>query len=125
MKIRWTSQSVRFRITPEELESLCHGQTVIDTLTLGREGWTAVLSCGLEHRSPIIAHGILTVILSSADVAKLLEPTAEGIYFTSVECGTRYQIEKDFPCVHPRGGELLEPATATFAPPTDFESRKI
>ena len=65
----------------------------------------------------------MLLALSAADRARLAAPDAEGVYFQSPG-GLRYVIEKDFPCVHPRGAEAREPVTETFQPPPDFERRK-
>jgi hypothetical protein len=47
------------------------------------------------------------------------------VYFQTADSAPfRYFIEKDFPCVHPRAAEALEPRTETFPPPPDFEARK-
>ena len=64
-----------------------------------------------------------TLFVSAADRERLAAPDAEGVYFQGG--GLRYFIEKDFPCVHKRGAEVLEPDTETFVPPAGFEARKL
>jgi hypothetical protein len=38
---------------------------------------------------------------------------------------TRYFVEKDFPCAHPRTGDAMEKPSETFKPPAGFEARKV
>ncbi len=67
----------------------------------------------------------MRMTLTHDDVARLLAPAAEGIYFVgSGENAVRYLVEKDFPCIHPHAGEAGETLTETFAAPPGFEERK-
>ncbi len=125
MKVRWTAQSVRFRITPTELALLADGQSLHARLALPGGAWQAwavplspTTSLGMEGAE-------LRMTLTREDVARLLVPTAEGIYFvTGDPHAVRYLVEKDFPCVHPHAGEAGEAPTETFAAPPGFEERK-
>lgn len=126
MKIRWTESGVRFRITPGELTALLAGELVEETLRVTEAPvWRAqilpsALQTGLHQDG-----AALQIRLSDEDTARLAAPEVEGVYFESE--GTpplRYYIEKDFPCVHPRPSEAVEPKTETFAPPLDFADRK-
>lgn len=125
MKIRWTQGSVRFRISPTELERLERGETVIETLSppgVGR--WSAALGPGAQT-SIALDGSALRLSLADADRDRLTAPDAEGVYFhTAGAAPMRYYVEKDFPCAHPRAAEAQEPAGETFAPPDDFEARK-
>ncbi len=108
MKIRFTTSSLRVRITPNELERIKNRESL--ELTFGiAGGWKFRLESGertkLESRD-----GIVIFELSGADAVLLLEPTREGVYF-DVD-GVRFFIEKDFPCEHPRSN--LEETTPTF-----------
>ena len=108
MKIRFTTSSLRVRITPNELEQIKNRES----LELGfgiAGGWKFRLEAGeqtkLETRAGVVIFG-----LSSTDAILLTEPTREGIYFEAN--GIRFFIEKDFPCEHPRTN--LEESTPTF-----------
>jgi hypothetical protein len=126
MKIRWTQNSLRFRITPSELEALSCGRPVVENLALADGTWTAELRPGaaqtlLQMASP----GQVRLTLAHSDVVRLSDPTAEGIYFR--EDGNppvTYFVEKDFPCAHPRSAPIAEAPTETFAPPPGFAVRK-
>lgn len=122
MKIRWTRGSVRFRITPTELESLQRGEAVEECLSLpGGPAWRATIAPAPSPASRLSGDsGALSLSLAAADLARLGDPSAEGVYFA--EGDLRYFIEKDFPCVHPRPVEVQE-TTETFAPPAGFADR--
>ena len=127
MKVRWTEDSLRLRITPSELAQLAKRRPVEAALTLGAGGgWRAVLAVAEASETALTQQGsALRLALSAADLARLAAPDAEGVYFEADRAdGVRYYVEKDFPCVHPRGVEAMEPPTETFAPPADFEARK-
>ncbi len=122
MKVRWTERSVRLRITPEELETLQRGAEINATFSQSEsEGWSVRVAPS-QSTSLSMNGGALRFSLSPEDVRALCEPDREGVYFSQDE--TRYFIEKDFPCAHPRAGEAAEKATSTFAPPEGFEERK-
>ncbi len=127
MKIRWTQDSVRLRITPSELEALQRSEIVKERLSFtgAVNGWGAAILPGVASTSVQLVGGDLLVRLSGEDCWRLSESDCEGVYFQSEEGGTvRYYIEKDFPCVHPRASEAQEPLTETFPAPVDFEARK-
>lgn len=128
MKVRWTEESLRLRITPSELAQLERGLPVETALTLGPDGgWRVALNVEARAETALTQEGgLLHLHLAEVDLAQLLAPEAEGVYFTAERAeGIRYYVEKDFPCVHPRGVEALEPTTETFSPPDDFEARKV
>ena len=128
MKIRWTRNSVRFRITPQELAALERGESVMEALCLpDGAGWRAVIAPGADATSLAFEAGELRLSLSDADCRLLAVPENEGVYFQLDDShvgGLRYFIEKDFPCAHPRTAAALEPQTETFTPPPGFEERK-
>jgi hypothetical protein len=126
MKIRWTKNSVRFRITPSEFAAVERGENVGETLLLpGGASWRAAIEAGKGETSLFFSDGELRFSLSEADRELLAQPQREGVYFQqSGETELRYFIEKDFPCAHPRAAEALEEPTETFAPPPGFEERK-
>ena len=106
MKVRWTETSLRLRITPLELEALRHRQAVIATMTVG--AWQVFLNGGPWETQLLTRGSQVHVHLSLADLAALLEPSAEGVYMA--QGAFKYYVEKDFPCEHPRSAEVtLEP----------------
>lgn len=133
MKIRWTKDSVRFRITPSELAQLQNREIVTEKITFPVSkvtpfSWYAALSAlGTKERGTrlVAMNGEFMIELSKEDLARLVDDRNEGVYFTTNdEPKIRYSVEKDFPCAHPRAGEAAEPVTETFVPPPDFDDRK-
>lgn len=127
MKVRWTEESLRLRVTPSELAQVEQHLPLETTLTLGPGGgWRVELMVENVEAATLTQDGpTLRITLAPADIVRLLAPEAEGVYFTADQAhGVRYYVEKDFPCVHPRGVEALELPTETFVPPADFEERK-
>ena len=126
MKIRWTSDSLRIRISPSELEALQRGDTVEARLGSGTlAAWSAVILPASQATALLLEPGVARLTLSHADGERLADPYAEGVYFQQDgEPPMRYYIEKDFPCAHPRAMEAKEPATETFPAPDGFETRK-
>jgi hypothetical protein len=123
VKIRWTKNSVRLRITPQELEALQRGETIRESFPLGDAWHVAVVPSGQTALQ--FVESVLQITLSENDRAVLANPENEGVYFqTDTEIPLRYFIEKDFPCANPRAAEAMEPVTETFAPPSGFEARK-
>jgi hypothetical protein len=127
MKIRWTKNSVRFRITPHELEELINHRPVSEEISWGNGYWEATV--GIGHETGLwFEKMILQIRIAPQDVKKLAEPDNEGVYFSTTAGpegeAIRYIIEKDFPCAHPRAGEAEESPTETFEPPPGFEERK-
>jgi len=118
MKVRWTTDSIRLRITPTELETLLQNEIVRQSVTLGASGWIARIVPGCAHTDYGIVDGSLQVNLSAHDTSRLAEPHVEGVYFnpTTVQ-PVRLYIEKDLACEHPRAAEAQETETETFAAP--------
>jgi hypothetical protein len=129
MKVRWTGESVRFRITPTELATLERGEPIHAALELPGGGWSATVQPDPNGETRLVGVRVGTVALhlSPADVARLADPAEEGVYFHGPRAdnpdGLRYYIEKDFPCAHPRPIEAEE-HSETFTPPPGFEERK-
>jgi hypothetical protein len=127
MKIRWSTGRVRLRITPTELSCLSHGGQITESLFVG--GWQTVLCShpqGSEAESRLWMDGsTLQITLATSDLQDLLEPDCEGVYFPSGMGEVAFQIEKDFPCLHPRPAEAAEPTTETFIAPVGFAERKV
>jgi hypothetical protein len=126
MKIRWTRDSVRLRITPTEFAVLQSGKNILESVgPPGGAGWRAAIVPSAGDTSLDFEAGGLHLALGTEDCRRLAEPDREGVYFQSNEDGgLRFFIEKDFPCAHPRAADALEPPTETFTPPPGFEERK-
>ena len=124
MKIRWTKDSVRFRITPSELATLQRGEVIQESFSVNN-WWRAAISPAARVTELQFESGVVLVSLSDNDLASLSNPENEGVYFqTEDEAPIRYLIEKDFPCANPRPVEAMEPETETFPAPSNFEARK-
>jgi ribonuclease inhibitor len=108
VKIRFTSSSLRVRITPNELEQIKNRAPL--ELTFGVPGgWKFVLEAA-EQTKLETRDGVVVLMFSNADANLLSESTREGVYFEAD--GIRFFVEKDFPCEHPRTN--LEETTPTF-----------
>lgn len=130
MKVRWTSGSLRLRISPTELASLERGEPLEERLRIPGapvgSSWTVLLLPG-GKMSEISASGSVVLFdISRTDVERLADSANEGIYCqqSGSDEGFSFYVEKDFPCIHPRPSEINEPDSETFAPPVGFEERK-
>ncbi|MGO8670198.1 MAG: DUF7009 family protein [Capsulimonadaceae bacterium] len=122
MKVRWTLRSIRFRITPAELDALSANSDVSTEIALPGGAWRATVAVADDETAIAVSGGDVRVTLSRTDLARLVRSDAEGVYFTA-DTGARYFIEKDFPCVHPGAPEAGEVAHETFPPPPGFARR--
>ncbi len=122
MKVRWTDESLRLRITPTELGLLTAGTALTATLQVPGGAWHVHVDPTGDPLSVHATDGAMVVQLSPADVACLAEPAREGVYAHAP--GFRLMVEKDFPCAHPHTAEAAEPPTERFAPTAEFTSRK-
>lgn len=126
MKIRWTTDSIRVRITPPELATLELGGTIQESLNVnGRAFWTIEVAQSSGRTSLSFEDGSVGIRLGRLDMDALTDPQSEGVYLQDAPTDIRYYIEKDFPCAHPRAIESSEPVTETFAPPPGFLERKM
>ena len=121
MKVRWTRASLRLRVTPAELDALLAGEASVERIELPGGAWTVSLEPA-GATGPALEGGVLRLGLSPDDRALLAEPDREGVYFAAA--GLRYQVEKDFPCAHPRAVDAAEPAADTFPAPEGFMDRR-
>ena len=126
MKIRWTRQSLRLRISPSEMSRLLAGEEITETLmvsSIGGKSWSATLAPAMETGLEL-EKGSLRLTLSPSDRERLVAPEVEGVYFETRESPSlRYYVEKDFPCAHPGPPEAKELPEETFAPPKGFKER--
>ena len=126
MKVRWTRNHLRLRITPSELEMILEGKPVIERFQLsGGSGWETAVVPAERATELVWVEGVLQVCLSSEDCQRLASPEAEGVYFDHAgDLPLHYFVEKDFPCAHARAGDAMEKPSETFKPPAGFEARK-
>jgi hypothetical protein len=138
MKVRWTKNSLRLRITPPELDALEQGDPVREEIRFpgsATSGWNVVIQPGSLGTSLLQRGCSVLLLLGDTDRRRLNTPEAEGVYFevdladvagpgTGNRGTFRYYIEKDFPCIHPRAGDAMEDPTETFATPPHFADRK-
>ena len=121
MKVRWTRESLRLRITPTEFQSLLGGDVVCESFEFaGKTVWKITVARTENQTSLTADSGVATIAVSEADLRRLSAPDQEGIYFAAESRSRpalRYYIEKDFPCVHPGREEAAEPPTETFSRP--------
>ena len=124
MKVRWTRESLRLRITPSELAALRRGEAISEGLVFpgAGGGWTVRLDPTAAETGVAWVEGVVRVGVVPADIRRLAEPGAEGIYPHTPEL--RLLVEKDFPCAHPHATEAMEPTTERFAPSPAFLERK-
>jgi uncharacterized protein DUF7009 len=126
MKVRWSQDSLRLRITPSELQIILDGNPVTERFRLsGGSGWEAAI-VPVENATELVWNeGVFQLRLSGGDRERLASPEAEGVYFSSFgDQPLRYYVEKDFPCAHPRSADAMEKPGETFRPPPGFEARK-
>ncbi len=123
MKVRWTGDSLRLRITPAELAALERGEAVSENLAFrGGGGWAVLLDPAAAEAGVSWSEGVVRVGLAPADVRRLAAPDAEGVYPHTPEL--RLLVEKDFPCAHPHAPDAQEPETERFPPSPAFLERK-
>jgi hypothetical protein len=122
MKVRWTSESLRARITPTELLALQRGEHVVERVALAGGAWEVRLVPGAATFALTSDRGAVLVGLPSAEVTQLAAPDREGIY--TQDGPLRLLVEKDFPCAHPHTREAAEPETERFAPTDAFLARR-
>lgn len=135
MKVRWTKNSLRLRITPGELAALEQSNSVREEIRFpgsDTPGWSVTLQYGAGQTSLQMQGCSALLYLGDSDCTLLRAPDSEGVYFeadvNAAETGRhetfRYYIEKDFPCIHPRAGDAMEVPTETFPNPAHFVDRE-
>jgi hypothetical protein len=121
MKVRWSSQSLRLRITPTELRSLLEGESVFECFDVGGKNVWKIALVPTEGQSSLTTEsGSVTLAVSAPDRHRLAAPDREGVYFTTEDSDggpLHYYVEKDFPCIHPGEAGAIEPPTETFSRP--------
>lgn len=123
MKVRWTNDGLRLRITPRELAALERGDVVCEALWFaGGGGWTIALDPDGPSAGATWSAGIVRVELTPTHVRRLAAPDAEGVYAHTADM--RLVVEKDFPCAHPHAPEAHEAETERFAPTAAYLERK-
>lgn len=116
MKVRWTHESLRVRITPAELDTLVRG----GDLTTALGGWTVQMRRGGEVLGVQWDGPAVTVQIPGKDLETFADEARDGVY--AHQTGFRLLVEKDYPCRHPHPEEAREPATERFPwPASDRE----
>ena len=123
MKIRWTDESVRLRITPTELTELSEGRSLEATLRVPGGTWHVRVVVTGDVLSIHAQDDVVVVELPADDVTLLTDPAREGVYAHTPKL--RLLVEKDFPCAHPHAADAAEPPTERFAPTPEFVARKM
>lgn len=123
MKVRWTDESLRLRITPSELALLVGGATLEQALYVPGGGWRVRVIPSVDALSIHCRDSEMIVELSPTDIARLADPSREGVYAHTPRL--RLMVEKDFPCAHPHSAEAAEPPTERFTPTSEYASRKM
>lgn len=109
MKIRIKDNSIRLRLSPEEVQQLadkgivekqCHFPQ--QTLSYGVQS-----KAGIEHPYAQFKEECILVFVSSAFAKAWPDNETVGVYHTTKE-GLSLVIEKDFQCLTPREGEQEE-----------------
>ena len=114
MKIRWSHDAIRLRITPTDLEQIAARKAVVETLAIDQAtAWKLSILPGAGETRLSAAQSGVEIHLSDSDCAKLANEDEIGVYFKHGDL--RYYIEKDFPCEHPCRAEAMEPETETFS----------
>lgn len=99
MKVRWTDESLRLRITPTELRLLIAGKPLAATLQVPGGAWHVHVDPGDAPLSVHADGAAMVVQLSSEDIARLAEPEREGVYAHAP--GLRLMVEKGLPVYTP------------------------
>jgi len=122
MKVRWTSGSLRLRITPGELDAVRRGDPLRQRLDGPGGGWTVAVDPRGASFDVRWDGATATVELAATDIARLADPGCEGVYSQSP--GMRLIVEKDYPCAHPHAPGAQEPHTERFTPTDEYRARK-
>ena len=123
MKVRWTDEALRLRLTPTELAALERGDSLGQRLEVaGGGGWEIrLVPTGAEFAATWDG-GAIVVTVPPDEIARLAETDREGVY--AHQPGQRLLVEKDFPCAHPHSDEAREPQTEHFPATPRFLDRK-
>ncbi len=107
MKIRITSDQLRFRLDDTEVQELSEGKTLSLTVHVGAGSQTMnfEIVSDLDHKAVNAHHleGSLSVTIPKLQAEAWATSDEEGIYTTlKTEIGTplNIAIEKDYPCKH-------------------------
>ena len=106
MKLRLRGNSLRLRLTRNEVTRLADSGLVEESVTFGTDP-DAVLVFRIrsaEVQDATHAAGRIDVTVPALSVREWAEGTAEGIYFETA-AHLRVAVEKDFRCLAPREGE--------------------
>ena len=108
MKLRIRGQSVRFRLSPNDIDALGRGETVKETLNFGLEASFVygLVPADISHVA-VEAGGRDLLVLCPMPVIKTLVETDDVGFERTISGpghpGLTVLVEKDFQCLIPRG----------------------
>ena len=108
MKLRIRGQSIRFRLSPNDIDTLGRGETVQETLHFGAETSFVygLAPSDIPHVAIDAAGARLLVLCPRTMVTTLVETDNVGFEHTisgAGHPGLTVLVEKDFQCLIPRG----------------------
>ncbi|NVJ47695.1 MAG: hypothetical protein HWE07_11230 [Cytophagia bacterium] len=103
MKLRINGNSIRLRLTPDEVENLSKGMKVGSSLDLINESLNYELIPGDIWNAEILGANI-SIFIPRSEVLGWAENSQVG-FEHKFENGLLLLIEKDFQCLHPRKHE--------------------
>ena len=108
MKLRIRGQSVRFRLSPNDIDALGRGETVKETLSFGAEASFVygLVPADISHVAVEAGGAGLLVLCPRPMVTTRVETDEVGFERTISgpgSSGLTVLVEKDFQCLIPRG----------------------
>lgn len=106
MKLRLRGNSLRLRLTKNEVTRLAESEVVEESVSFGTGAESVLvyrIRCA-ERQDATHAAGRIEVLVTAAAVRDWAAGPAEGIYFETAS-QLRVAVEKDFRCLAPREGE--------------------
>jgi hypothetical protein len=106
MKLRLRGNSLRLRLTRNEVTRLADCGLVEETVTFGTDSGSVLVYRirSAEAQDARHAAGRIDVTVTASSVREWADGPAEGIYFETA-AQLRVAVEKDFRCLAPREGE--------------------
>ena len=103
MKLRINGNSIRLRLTPEEVEEICDGEKVSTHTKLLNGLFSYELKTEAVWHAEVIGSHI-SVSIPQSEVSDWAENETVG-FEHRFENGLLVMVEKDFQCLHPRKHE--------------------
>lgn len=114
MNVRLTEHSIRFRITPSELQRLVEGGALACCLMVRGGGWSAEIRPASGKPRLVWFDRGPVLMLGPEEIATLESYDTEGVSLDLAE--RRVSVEKDFPRAHPHPPDTWEPEPERLAP---------